>query len=447
MSQKATTQFGSGSAEERITMLYLTAPSTTTDADVVIDVGATAYDEIVGGCTTFTGVDQTTPLGTATTEVDDFVTSSTMDITSETDDMVVDAISFYNPGGDTVTVGANQTERVNYESTSIDCLYMSTEAGATTTTMSWSFGSDFYTGQIGVNINAKSDQSITPGLASQTVTAYNPTVTPGAAYVTPGLVSQPVTAHNPTVVPGVAYITPALADQTTVAYDPIAVIQQQFIEPGLVSQPVTAFSPTVTPGVAYIDPGLVTQSVTAFDPTVLAGEVFITADLATSNIAAYDPTVTPGVAYITPGLVSQTVTAYDPYVYQDQFVEPGVADQTVTAHDPTVLRGAVYLEPNFVQQLTVAYNPTVTPGTAYITPDPATSTVTAFDPTLYLEQLVEASLVTQTVQGFAPLVLSTAQPVATVAAGGWDTGPTPGQNLHDYTSDSSDATWIEDTPA
>jgi hypothetical protein len=38
-----------------------------------------------------------------------------------------------------------------------------------------------------------------------------------------------------------------------------------------------------------------------------------------------------------------------------------------------------------------------------------------------------------------------ARPTSTVAAGNWDTGPTPGQNLHDYTSDTSDATWIEDT--
>jgi len=343
-----------------------------------------------------------------------------------------------------------------------------TGTSAVTVGSSWDV-SETYSIGLGIWNIGGAEQFVTPGLVTQSVTAFAPTVTPGAAYVTPGLVSQPVTAHNPTVTPGVAYITPGVADQTTVAYDP-SVIQQQFIEPGLVQQLTTAYDPTVTPGVAYIDPGLVTQAVTSFapqvepgvayidpglvtqsvtahDPTVLAGEVFIGPDLATSNITAYDPTVTPGVAYVTPGLVDQSITAFDPYVYQDQFVEPGVATSTVTAHDPTVLRGTVYLEANFVQQLTVAYGPTVTPGTAYITPDPATSTVTAYDPTLYLEQLIDAGVVTQTVQGFAPLVLSTARPVATAAAGGWDTGPTGGQNLHDYTSDASDATWIEDTPA
>lgn len=38
-----------------------------------------------------------------------------------------------------------------------------------------------------------------------------------------------------------------------------------------------------------------------------------------------------------------------------------------------------------------------------------------------------------------------AQPISTVAAGAWDTGPTTGQSLHGYTSDSSDSTYIEDT--
>jgi len=40
-----------------------------------------------------------------------------------------------------------------------------------------------------------------------------------------------------------------------------------------------------------------------------------------------------------------------------------------------------------------------------------------------------------------------ARPASTVTASSWDTGPTTGQNLHTYTSDDSDATWIEDTTA
>jgi hypothetical protein len=40
-----------------------------------------------------------------------------------------------------------------------------------------------------------------------------------------------------------------------------------------------------------------------------------------------------------------------------------------------------------------------------------------------------------------------ARPASTVTAGDWDTGPTTGQNLHDYASDDSDTTYIEDTTA
>lgn len=39
----------------------------------------------------------------------------------------------------------------------------------------------------------------------------------------------------------------------------------------------------------------------------------------------------------------------------------------------------------------------------------------------------------------------TLRPASTIAAGDWDTAPTGGQSLDGYTSDESDATWIEDT--
>lgn len=40
-----------------------------------------------------------------------------------------------------------------------------------------------------------------------------------------------------------------------------------------------------------------------------------------------------------------------------------------------------------------------------------------------------------------------ARPASTSTAGDWDTGPTTGQNLHDYAGDNSDTTYIEDTTA
>jgi hypothetical protein len=41
----------------------------------------------------------------------------------------------------------------------------------------------------------------------------------------------------------------------------------------------------------------------------------------------------------------------------------------------------------------------------------------------------------------------TLRPASTVTAASWDTAPTGGQSLDGYTSDESDATWIEDTTA
>lgn len=158
----------------------------------------------------------------------------------------------------------------------------------------------------------------------------------------------------------------------------------QSITPGLVTQSVTAFDPTVTPGTAYIVPpevvwpGGMTKA-EGFDPTITTGEVFITPAVVTQLVTAHDPTLTVGETFVTPALVSQLVTTFAPSVTFEQFASPDLAQSLAAAYDPIVR-----------------------------------------------------------------MIL---RPAATISAGGWDTGPTPAGDLDANTSDDSDATWIEATPA
>ena len=93
------------------------------------------------GIISFTGVDQTTPLGTSGI-ASGLSASPTVDVSSATGELVVDVLA--NEGASTVTAGASQTERWNQVNTTEDGLQNSgsTEPGASTVTMSWSITSD-----------------------------------------------------------------------------------------------------------------------------------------------------------------------------------------------------------------------------------------------------------------------------------------------------------------
>lgn len=113
---------------------YLVAPATGANDVSLTFSGVTfgfAYSSI-----SFTGVDQTTPMagyasnsGTSTTP--------TVDVSSAADQVVIDSLCITHSG--TLSVGASQTERSNGIVTSgVLKAGVSTETGASTTTMSWS---------------------------------------------------------------------------------------------------------------------------------------------------------------------------------------------------------------------------------------------------------------------------------------------------------------------
>lgn len=130
--------------QSRAEYWYLIAPSATTANVVVTLSSATA---VAAGCISFTGVDQSAPHGTPASAKGDGASTS-VSVSSTTGELVVDVTSI-RVGTTTITAGAGQTERVEQESTTgAGCpsacpgagnatLGMSSEDGATTTTMSW----------------------------------------------------------------------------------------------------------------------------------------------------------------------------------------------------------------------------------------------------------------------------------------------------------------------
>jgi hypothetical protein len=127
----------------RISLWYLVAPGAGAN-DVVAT--ATASGKIYVVSASYTGVHQTTPFGTAglAASADAVDNSATVTVSSAVDELVVDLL--FVPYGATTgrTVGANQTIRAACDdnSTTGNCLDMSSEAGASDVTMSWSFTSN-----------------------------------------------------------------------------------------------------------------------------------------------------------------------------------------------------------------------------------------------------------------------------------------------------------------
>lgn len=131
------------------TALWYLVPVTTGTHDVVITY---VFDQdFAAGIVAITGGNLVTPIGTPANGQNSSGAAS-IDVTAATDDLVIDAVVWNaNNNG---AVGAGQTQRVDQlGGSSAIYLRMSTEPGATTTTMSWADAGVDY-GQIGVAVKA-----------------------------------------------------------------------------------------------------------------------------------------------------------------------------------------------------------------------------------------------------------------------------------------------------
>src|SRR3990172_2120953 len=89
------------------------------------------------GVQSMTGVDQTTPVGTAVTSIEDTASPITVTVADVgTDDMVVDIVALNNCSG--ITIGADQTERWAEVPNASNDIRGSTQPGSAGGVMSWS---------------------------------------------------------------------------------------------------------------------------------------------------------------------------------------------------------------------------------------------------------------------------------------------------------------------
>lgn len=132
-----------------IGLFRLIAPDTGAHDVVVSSLPGGGAQAVVAR--TFTGVDQTTPEDTPVTS-NGTGASVTNDVASAIDDLVADLFQCNNTSN-ALTVGAGQTEQANAENTG-HTYGASTEPGAGTVTMSWSWSNSVTFAHVAWNINA-----------------------------------------------------------------------------------------------------------------------------------------------------------------------------------------------------------------------------------------------------------------------------------------------------
>ncbi len=123
-----------GANPVRVEIWRLVNPPSGT-ANVVVNLSGST-DGVSVGATTFTGVDQTTPLGTFASAIGTSASPS-VNVTSAAGELVYDVVA--GKDATSLTQGANQTEQWELANSGGDQRgAASTEAGASTVTMSWS---------------------------------------------------------------------------------------------------------------------------------------------------------------------------------------------------------------------------------------------------------------------------------------------------------------------
>ena len=125
------------SSSLRLEQFSLIAPDT--GANNIVVTFAAAVTGVIGGAVSYTGANQTDLTGTQVSVNNGVSSPATVDVSSASDEIVQDVV--LKNSTDTITVGASQTQRWNVDigTNGGHNGGGSTETGAATTTMSWTF--------------------------------------------------------------------------------------------------------------------------------------------------------------------------------------------------------------------------------------------------------------------------------------------------------------------
>ena len=190
------TQVGTNTAltNRRLAIYSLVNPPASTTGNVVVTLsGSTNATDIVAGAANFSGVDQTTPLGTFATASSSSGTTPSVAVTTVANDLVFDTVVAANG---TLTVGSGQTSRWNVTPTTANITSGgSTEPATTTsTTMSWTAASGAWA------IGAVPIKPVAQPTRSTTLSAYPTLVSTGVPFTLKATLTNTVADTN--VTPG-----------------------------------------------------------------------------------------------------------------------------------------------------------------------------------------------------------------------------------------------------
>jgi hypothetical protein len=121
---------GGESGGEAVWLYRLVAPATGT-FDVVANFSTAPSHGAVVAVATFTGVDQSTPLGSFASATSNSGTTASVDVPADAGELVFDTLAYY--GCNTATVGADQTQQWNVEMCNYLTAAGSVEAGGAST--------------------------------------------------------------------------------------------------------------------------------------------------------------------------------------------------------------------------------------------------------------------------------------------------------------------------
>jgi len=266
------------------------------------------------------------------------------------------------------------------------------------------------------------DVTVTPGVASLTLTGYAPTpVLP--KLVTPGVVSMTLTGYAPdvtvatTVEPGVINLTlsryaPNIVTPVTVTPDVSALTLTTFIPvldlsviPPPASLALTTYAPDVTAtDFVIVTPPPASLTLTTYIPDVTIPLVVVPPAVALT-LTGYAPDVSTPVL-VTPGVTALTLTGYAPDVSTPVLVTPPVVSLTMTGYAPDIVTPVTVTPPVVALTLTT-YIPTVTAGAGLtIVPGVANLTLSGLAPTITTTQnvIVRPGAASLTLTGYAPVL-------------------------------------------
>lgn len=265
---------------------------TSSDGDVVFTYSA-APTNAQGTALVFSGVDTGSPIGTQQTSASAGTATTTSAVTSATDGLCVDCLGLRSDNTG-LTIGAGQTQRSAQEAASSVYHRTSTEPGAASVTMSWSWTNSMGFVHMAVPINAAAaGSSITPAAGSLALSGAAPTVsvsgnisiTPAAAAlaIVGAAVTQTLTVPSPSAGALTFEGAAPTVSQTTGAT----------IQPNAGAITLAGASPTVTnttPGIV-IAPASGSLSLAGSAPTVALNNMDIVPTAGALTLAGAAPNV------------------------------------------------------------------------------------------------------------------------------------------------------------